>query len=156
MDFNSVETSILLLARLDAWIMTVLVCSTTEGLKGGLRQKVYNETFEKYLSLATSQIIKSLYMFVQNWEPEDLKFAPLAPSDSTTTDDGDGRDLDSIFQKTYEACVPVYIPSLDKAYLAIKADWFSQYVGNDIGIVHDCYIGQFSSDFKTLVMATEE
>ena len=95
-------------------------------------------------------------MFVQNWEPEDLKFAPLAPSDSTTTDDGDGRDLDSIFQKTYEACVPVYIPSLDKAYLAIKADWFSQYVGNDIGIVHDCYIGQFSSDFKTLVMATEE
>ena len=71
------------------------------------------------------KIIKSLYMSAQSWEPEDLKFAPLPPPDSTTTDDGDGRDLDSIFQKTYGGCVPFYILSLDKAYWEIKEDWFS-------------------------------
>ena len=57
-------------------------------------------------------MIKSLYMFSQSLEPEDLKFASLAPPDSTSAADDD---LDSIFQKTYEAFFPVYISSLSKA-----------------------------------------
>ena len=70
---EELETSMLSLARLDAWIMTVLKCLGSEEDRGGNRQRTYGETFMEFLPMAMEQIIASLYQFVEVWEPDDLK-----------------------------------------------------------------------------------
>lgn len=55
------ERSIIELARLDACIMTVVTSLTDCDIRGGRRQKLYIEKFEKYLPIAMEQICGSLY-----------------------------------------------------------------------------------------------
>lgn len=59
-----------------------------------------------------------------------------------------------MFGKEYNACVLVHVPTLNKTYLAIRSDWFKSYVGDELGRIYDCYIGQFNEDYSGLQMIT--
>ena len=123
--------------------MTVLTCLGVEEKKGGRLQLTYVETFERYLPVAMKQITSSLYKFVMDWEPADFIINIPPP---TNEDDGSGQDSvtvsEEVFRKKYNACQPVYVPSFKKFYLAIKADWFSKYVGSELCLVRDCYVAK--------------
>ena len=56
----------------------------------------------------------------------------------------------TVFSKTYKACVPVFVPTVNRAYLSIRHDWFSEFIGDEVGIVYDCYIAEFTEDYKEL------
>ena len=66
------ESTILQLARLDAWVMTVLKCRVAEETRVGKRQREYIETFKELLPIAMGQLSGELYDWVEAWEPEDL------------------------------------------------------------------------------------
>ena len=144
------ESSILQLARMDAWIMTVLECMMANEKRGGSRQKLYMETYQKFLPIALGQLSEALYNWVQEWEPSDLA-KPYSVFDIdivSSTDQG----KEQVFSKAYEACIPVYVPTTKCAYLAIRHDWFTKYVGDELGKVYDCYIAEFSKDYSELKM----
>ena len=146
---DETESTILLLARVDAWIMTVLDCLAAEddGCRGGARQRKYVETYEKFLPLAMEQLTEQLYKFVKEWEPEDLEVEKIS-----VFEDEENMETaeEKAFKKKYGACVAVHVPSIQKAYLAIEHSWFTEYVEADLGIVHDCYIAEFTENFSAL------
>ena len=142
------ESSILQLARMDAWIMTVLDCLLADEKRGGKRQKLYVDTFQKFLPIAMGQLSEELYDWVKYWAPDDLATAVSEfDIDAVPTP---GETKDQVFSKTYEACIPVYVPTAKCAYLAIRSDWFTTYVGDELGKVYDCYIAEFSEDYSDL------
>jgi len=95
------ETSILSLARLDAWINVVIETLDPAQGRGGKRQKL-----------------------------EDRKRAVL--------------DMER------EATVVVQTTSPSEWFVAVKCSWFKQYVTEEMGDVHDCYIGKISNDFSVI------
>jgi len=141
------ESTILQLARLDAWVMTVLKCMVAEETRGGHRQREYIDTFKELLPIAMGQLSGELYDWVEAWEPEDLT--------TTTAEDVDGglsvgERKKEVFNKEYQACVPVYVPETGLTYLAIQEEWFRKYVGEELGKIYDCYIAVFSDDYNQL------
>jgi len=133
------EFSILLLARVDAWIVTVLQCLGLDGLRGGKCQRLYIETFSKNLPVAMRQLTSRLHNFVKDWEPGDLEL----PVKDIAMDEEDHEELEKKFLgKVYNACVPVLLPSMKKFFIAIQPQWFYKYVGSELGQVQDCYIAE--------------
>ena len=53
-------------------------------------------------------------------------------------------------------CVPVYMPTVNRAYLAIRHDWFADYTEKEVRKVFDCNIAEFSEDCKSLKNIGEE
>ena len=148
---ETVEMSIIWLARLDALIMTVLNCMNADEGRGGQRQRLYVYTFTKYLPIAMCQISEDLYDYVKKCKAEDLEM------ESSVVDGMEGAGTDSetsakqrVFSKTYKACVPVFVPTVNRAYLSIRHDWFSEFIGDEVGTVYDCYIAEFTEDYKKL------
>ena len=37
-------------------------------------------------------------------------------------------------------------------YIAVKASWFNQYITDVMGDIHDCYIANVSSDFRSITL----
>jgi hypothetical protein len=144
------ETSILLLARVDAWIMTNIECTRCEGGRGGGRQRKFLENFERMLPIAVYQLTRELYKYVEEWEASDLENPEVETGPVGIEEDVLEERKRVVFCKTYNACVAIEVPTVNKTYLALKADWFKKYVGEELGIVHDCYIAQFDKDYTEL------
>lgn len=145
------ESTILQLARLDAWIMTVLKCMVVTEIRGGQSQKIYMDTFQEFLPIAMGQLSEALYDWVDEWEPEDLT-APTEADTMSMTDDiiTSVERKERVFIKVYQACTPVYVPSGRRSYLAIRNEWFTKYVGDELGKIYDCYIAEFSENYSQL------
>lgn len=150
-DQDPVEFSILQLARLDAWIMTVINCPGLEELRGGTRQKKYVETFHKFLPIAKDQLTREMYEYVEDWEEEDLEVPGSADEDSIKTDE---ERMSRVYGKKYIACIPVYVPSLQTSFLSVRSEWMNRYVGFELGRVYDCNIAEFSKDHRKISMLT--
>lgn len=146
-DEDMMDSTIVLLARVDAWIMTVVSCTADEQNRGGRRQRLYVETFEKFLPISMDQITKAMYRFVMDWEPDDLtieKTSVFEEAQEAETPE------EKVFGRKYGACTPVYVPTVQKAYLAIEPNWFARFVGDELGSAADCYIAEFSVDYEAL------
>lgn len=57
------------LTRLDAGISPVIYCVSQSEKRGGKRHKIYADTFEKFRSAGTSQLLGHVRKFVWEWEP---------------------------------------------------------------------------------------
>lgn len=66
------EYKIRYIARLIAWIMTVLEWMTSEGTRGGKSQNIYVDKFQKFLPISIRQIFDDMYKFLKEKEPVDL------------------------------------------------------------------------------------
>lgn len=53
-----------------------------------------------------------------------------------------------VFSKTYNECTPVYVPTIGRAYLAIRNEWFTKYVVHELWKIYDCYITEFSEEYS--------
>lgn len=52
--------------------------------------------------------------------------------------------------------MPIYVPSGNRCYLAIRNDWFSEYSEDELGKIYDCYIEEFSEDYIQLKKIWEQ
>jgi hypothetical protein len=136
-DALEVEWSITAIAKMDAWVMTVVDCLSCEAPKGGGRQKEYASKFEVYLPMAMRQISRSLFSFVQKWEPNDLT---VWFGDMEGRDVGRQETLAHIFRRPFAATVPIYNEEEDKVYLTIEPTWFVEYVEKEVGRVLDAFV----------------
>lgn len=136
---EQLETSILSLTRLDAWFGTVIELLQPEDKRGGGRQRDYSLCFHKNHSIALFSITNKIYDFVNFWEPSEL----VVPS----SEDDNPREAICSLQRTatiiLEACTGSF-------FLAVKSDWFNQYISRGMGVVHDCYIAKISNDWTEI------
>ena len=146
---SDVITSIMSLARLDAWMNTLVMQLGLSNLRGGggQVQKAYTNMFGRLLNTATSQLIGSIRSFVMEWEPEEL----LIPSETGTLDERKQSFLDLDRQATV---VFQGWETLDWS-IAVHPAWFKQYISSDMGLVCDCIIATVSSDFRTITLLGE-
>lgn len=136
-----VEGSILALARLDAYVATVVTCFSDDGTDkaGGHRQKLYHDTFATFLPKAFNQLIGCIRKFVEVWCPDELNVTSLSISDGSSS---------TTHSRT--ATTEIYVPSLKRRLLAVSWKWFKEYISAELGAIHDCYIAEFDDTTKQL------
>lgn len=137
---GAVDSTILGIARLDAWMVTVIKLLKDSDNKGGARQKEYANTYNKHLRLATQQLIGEIRCFVQYWCPEELQVPQISGNDHRSAILGVHRSATLIIQ----------VPSTGEIYIALKASWFNEYICSEIGLIHDCYLAKVSSTWDEI------
>lgn len=68
------KMSIVLLARLEASVATVMACLKQRERPGGRKWKIYADSFPSYVYMAVNQIIRQGRRSLQIWEHEELDF----------------------------------------------------------------------------------
>ena len=66
------STSIMVLARLDAWLNTVIQLLGSQDGRGGKLQKKYSDMFGTFLQDSTAQLVGRIQQFVGTWEAIEL------------------------------------------------------------------------------------
>jgi len=139
---HNTEVSFLCVPRIDAWLVTVIQMLVVSEKRGGGRQKNYADKFFNNFILATAQFVASIRQFVQYWFPNELE----VPSTSGNQQER----MQSILSLDREATVVVRSEQVDSIFIAVKSEWFSEYITPLIGTVHDCYIASISSDWSEI------
>jgi len=134
------ETSILNISRLDAWLATVFMLLTETETRGGGRQKEYNELFEKNYRNATVQLIMAIYRFVKYWALEELEIGQCEA----------GKERETVLNTDRVATTILYSNEDGVYYIAVRHEWFSEFISSHIGRVHDCYIAKVGDGFKSI------
>lgn len=126
-----VQSSILYLARLDAWIATVAKCLGIPEGRGGQRQRTFNDYYHSFFTLSVEQILAKVCDYVSEKYPEELHLDWSSENPVVSTD-----------SQTRVATSVVEVPSTKKYYIAIRPDWFNENVSAILGDVLDCYIAE--------------
>ena len=58
--------------------------------------------------------------------------------------------MESILSLDREATVVVRSEQVDSIFIAVKSEWFSEYITPLMGTVHDCYIATISNDWSEI------
>lgn len=132
---SKAECSIILLARLDAWVVTVVHCLNEPDGRGGKRQKKFTELFSRFLPLAMSQILSRVREALVHSHPQELQ---LDEHDSATL-------TGSIPSDDHRRATLIVRMATEKTYLAVTPTWINDNVTCHLGSVHDCYVGEASS-----------
>ena len=139
---HKTEVSFLCVPRLDAWLVTVIQLLVVSEKRGGGRQKSYADRYFNNFILATAQFVASIRQFVQYWFPNELQ----VPSTSKNQQER----MESILSLDREATVVVRSEQVDSIFIAVKSEWFSEYITPLMGTVHDCYIATISNDWSEI------
>lgn len=51
-----------------------------------------------------------------------------------------------VSRKSYNACGPLHVRGVNRFFLEVHRNWFSQYEGDEIGKIYDYHIAEFSED----------
>ena len=125
-------SSIMILARLDSWIMTFAECMSMEDGRGGQRQKLFNELYYKFLPMATRQLVEKVCYIVWRNNSNELLIR--------CSPDERGDDPFEYYSRT----VTIILESMseNRFYIAVRPDWFEGNVSKYLGKVCDCYVGE--------------
>ena len=137
-----VETSIVSLARLDAWINCVVELLIPHEKRGGHRQRLYGDAFFSMLRLSLMQLLGTFYAYVRKWNDWELE-SPVVGEDTETR-------KKNFLEMNREATLIVKCPKSQRYFLTIQDEWFLKYISKDLGHVHDCYIAKVSEDFSEI------
>lgn len=137
-----VETSILNLARLDAWVCTVVTLVSVREERGGRRQKLYSDTFHNMLMTSASQLVGTLRAYVEYWHPEELQIPPEADSLETREK--------AVLEMVREATLVVKSIEMGTYFIALNNAWFQTYVTTVMGDVHDCILATVDDEFSAI------
>ena len=137
-DFNpnhcpgTLDSSILYLARLDAWIYTSVKLLNHQARKGGATQKIFQETFASVVVKAVLSLILEIRTVVScNLQEE------LVRKETDT-----GRADDSSQERSWRFATSVRkMPRKNMFYLNVRPLWFHDNITSRLGIVRDAYIG---------------
>lgn len=102
------ESTILIIPRLDSWIMKFLVCMVSQTSRGEERQNMYVRNFQNLLPISIGQLSEELYSFVEIQELENMKPATKSAISA--------EELKEMAFRKYKSYVPLYVPIVDHSY----------------------------------------
>ena len=127
------DSSIMLLARLDAWIN--LICTFAEDEKDARKtiHKRYIELQTKIIPIAVQQILDKCRLTMEYMEPLELTSRmEMAPTDG-----------DRFNNRNRKNTQVVEMVCNGKYYIMMKPITFKTMISNKLGLPYDCYIGFF-------------
>ena len=129
---GTLDSSILYLARLDAWIYTSVKLLNHQSKKGGETQKIFQETFASVVVKAVLSLIREIRTVVScNLQEEIVR-------NETDTDRAD----DSSLERSWRFATSVRkMPKKNMLYLNVRPLWFHDNIASRLGNVRDAYIG---------------
>ena len=132
---REMESTIMLLARLDAWVATVVFCFDETVGQGGKRQRQFQQIYSKLLPVAVKQLLNHIYGIVQSQVSNELVLV-------MNEEEGSDRFGNEIRRAT----TILSTGKPNKFYLAVDQKWFSDFVSSAMGSILDCFIAQTSDD----------
>ena len=129
---GTLDSSILYLARLDAWIYTSVKLLNHQARKGGETQKIFQETFASVVVKAVLSLIREIRTVVScNLQEE------LVRKETDT-----GRADDPSQERSWRFATSVRkMPRKNMYYLNVRPLWFHDNITSRLGNVRDAYIG---------------
>lgn len=109
--------------------MDVLKCVIWEESIGGKKQNTYAYTFQNVLPISIGQFAQYLYILVKKWEPNILNIATEGKIETTNNVD---EAKEQVFRKSYNACSAAHLLTVNRSYISICNDCFSEYVGDEL------------------------
>ena len=141
---REMESSIMLLARLDAWVATVVFCFDDTVGQGGKRQRQFQQIYSKLLPVAVKQLLNHVYGIVQSQVSNELVLA-------MNQEDGSDR----FGNESRRATTVLSTGKPNKYYLAVDQKRFSDFVSSAMGSILDCFIAQTSDDGRMELVDVE-
>lgn len=132
------DSSILMLARADAWITVCLEMLEENETRGGKRNNRFRSLFKRYIPLAMEAILLAC-------RNEVLKNYAMEARLSM----GRGRSRSSFGNDQRRATIVFRMPSSGLLYLAVRSGYFANDISTVLGNVKDCYIGRASPSSKS-------
>lgn len=137
---NPTEVSFLSLTRLDAWLSTVCQLLLPNEIRGGARQRDYNQLFQQNHVSAVSQLTSLIFEFVKYWVPDELCIQSV-----------EGKtNREVVLGVTREATCILFSKQDNTYYISVKSNWFATYISPTMGLVHDCFIARISDDWDSI------
>lgn len=130
------EGTILLIARLDAYVNTFCKLIPVEVEKRTGNQKLYSECFSNLLPRCLEEILQTVRNLV------DVNIC----RELTMSCGGAFEENDRFQNDLRDATVVVQFPSVSRYYVVVKDSWFSENITNEIGYVIDCVVGYFTCE----------
>lgn len=100
------------------------------------------DTFVENLKLALAQNLGQIRQFVEFREPKELQM----PVESKNENDG----KEAMLRFGSRATVVVHSARTQLNYVAVKFNWFDEYIETGLGRDYNCFIAKFSSDFSKM------
>ena len=143
---NIVEGTFLTIPRLDAWINTVINRIGINEIRGGARQKEYGRKFLDFYKKATDQFLGEVVSYVKFWIPQEVEIPSCEP----------GLEQEAILSMEREGTIVLFSEREKKYFIALTSTWFSKYITNCLGKVHDCFIAEISEDWCSIKLFGSE
>lgn len=138
-----VKTTIFALARLYAWIASVVHLFLEEDCRKGRRKKEYPDASEQFPRSTTIELADAVCQLAEYWYPEELE------ADTYSTSVKLRKKF--FFALCRSAKRIVSLPSLSKMFLATRPCWLHTFVSRKLGRNHDCYFAQLADKFKSVI-----
>ena len=129
---GTLDSTILYLARLDAWIYTSIKLLNHRTKKGGDTQKTFQDTFAVFLNNAVLSIIQQIREFVSFSTQEEL--------DKKETETGTSENA-AVVSTWRESAIVRVMPEKEHFYLWVNPVWFKDHISRRLGNVRGAYIG---------------
>ena len=138
---NIMDTSFLSITRLDAWVATFVSMLLEKQPRGGGRQRDLSRLFHANYIAATYQFVGTVFNFVKYWFPSEVTVGNIDWV-------GPEEEIKTIER---EATILLFSPVDNTYYIAVKSDWFTDYISPNVGVVHDCFIAKVLDDCSGIV-----
>ena len=129
---GTLDSTILYLARLYAWIYTSIKLLNHRGKKGGDTPKIFQDTFAVFLNKAVLSIIQQIWEVVSFSTQEELD------EKETETGTSENAAIESTWR---ESTIVRVMPGKEQFYLCVSPVWFKDHISRRLGSVRDAYIG---------------
>lgn len=136
-----VETKILGLTGLDAWIASVVGLLLEKLSRRNQTQKNYLDTFRELLCFVSTLLVEVFRQLAEDWQSEELEV-------DTESNHLDHR-KNFVLHMSRNASRILFLTSLSRPSLAIDAHWSTRVVFRNLEDIYDRYIPEIADDFKS-------
>ena len=148
-----IETSILTLARLDAWLVTTVECLDEPKGKGGARQKEFTRRYSQYVGVAFQQLVgmvvycMSCLQGSQAREETDVvesEQRTSAQSRHVFASRTVTREAVEVWQSGEGSGIVHVVDDVNRcsSLVLVSEDWIQSHITSNLGAVMDCVIAQ--------------
>ena len=129
---RAVDTTILFLARLDAWIMTCVKMLDKKTGRGGQRQRMFQEAFSEYLDISITSVLLDIRETVRSNAEDEMN--------RNESECGNPKSV-PIHSSWRKATVVKKMPDRNQLYLSVLPEWFNKNISSMLGNVCDAFAG---------------
>lgn len=139
------EGKILSLARIDAWIITVMEGFASRESRVGHRQKTFADTFARNVKLQLHRftLVGRTRQSVEWCEPKELN-VPIERENEEAR-------KEAVLGMNWRATMMVKSSRRQVKFITVCHEWSADYTGRGLGKIYHCFIAEFCRDCSKII-----